>query len=205
MKPLPRSFYLRPTITVAKELLGKYLVRKIRGKTLVGKIVEVEAYLGSKDPASHAYRGMTKRNEVMFRKGGHLYVYFTYGMHFCANVVTEDEGIGHAVLLRAVEPVQGIEVMAKNRRITADFTKKTQIADNADLCNLTNGPAKLCQALSIARKENGTDLIGSTIFILGGESILPSRIVTKTRIGIRKATDKRWRYYIKHHPFVSKK
>jgi DNA-3-methyladenine glycosylase len=110
-KPLPRSFYIRPTITVAKDLLGKYLVRRIQKKLLVGRIVEVEAYLGEKDPASHAYRGKTKRNEVMFEEGGHLYVYFTYGMHFCCNVVTEEAGKGRAVLLRAVEPIVGVEEM----------------------------------------------------------------------------------------------
>ena len=91
---LPRSFYLRPTKTVAKELLGMFLIRRVRRRWLVGRIVEVEAYLGEKDPASHAYRGKTKRNEVMFLRGGHLYVYFTYGMHFCSNVVTEAEGLG---------------------------------------------------------------------------------------------------------------
>src|ERR1700741_2664024 len=145
-KKLPRSFYLRPTLVVAKDLLGKYLVRKFRRQYLIGKIVEVEAYLGEKDPASHAYRGITKRNEVMFREGGHLYVYFTYGMHFCSNIVTEEEGIGHAVLLRAVEPIEGVNLMMKRR--------------NGTLENLTNGPAKLCQAFGITRKENGTDLLG---------------------------------------------
>lgn len=99
---LPRSFYLRPTLRIAKDLLGKYLIRKSGKRLLIGKIVEVEAYLGKRDPASHAFRGKTKRNEVMFREGGHLYVYFTYGMHFCANVVTQPEGIGEAVLLREI-------------------------------------------------------------------------------------------------------
>ncbi len=114
MNKLPRSFYTRPTITVAKELLGKIFVRKIGKKILSGRIVEVEAYLRN-DPACHAFRGMTERNRVMFNEGGYLYVYFTYGMHYCANIVTYKEGIGEAVLIRAVEPVDGIEVMIKNR------------------------------------------------------------------------------------------
>ncbi|MDE3057558.1 MAG: DNA-3-methyladenine glycosylase, partial [Bacteroidota bacterium] len=115
MNKLPRSFYTRPALTVARELLGKILVRKIGSVMLTGKIVEAEAYLGESDPASHAFRGKTERNSVMFRDGGYLYVYFTYGMHFCSNVVTGKEGIARAVLLRAVEPVEGIEAMKKNR------------------------------------------------------------------------------------------
>lgn len=193
-KKLPRSFYLRPTLTVAKDLLGKFLVRRSGKQTLIGKIVEVEAYLGEKDPASHTYRGKTKRNEVMFKEGGHLYVYFTYGMHFCANVVTEKEGIGHAVLLRAIEPVEGIELMKKNRGFTTDKPDK----------NLTNGPAKLCEALGIARNENGTDLLGVKIFITPGESILKKQIIQSTRIGIKKGVEKRWRFYIKVNEFVSR-
>ncbi|MGD0038294.1 MAG: DNA-3-methyladenine glycosylase, partial [Bacteroidota bacterium] len=114
MKPLPRSFYLCPTLQVARDLLGKHIIRKIDDKLLIGKIVEVEAYCKG-DPASHAFRGRTKRNDVMFWEGGHLYVYFTYGMHFCANVVTGNEGIGEAVLIRAVEPLAGIEMMKINR------------------------------------------------------------------------------------------
>jgi DNA-3-methyladenine glycosylase len=108
---LPRSFYLQPTVRIARQLLGKVLVRK-RGRTLLaGRIIEVEAYLGEDDPASHAFRGRTKRNDVMFWRGGHLYVYFTYGMHFCANVVTGDAGTGNAVLLRALEPLEGMRAM----------------------------------------------------------------------------------------------
>jgi len=197
MKTLPRSFYLRPTLIVATHLLGKHLVRKLGRTTLVGKIVEVEAYLGTRDPASHAYRGRTKRNEVMFKRGGHLYVYFTYGMHFCANVVTEEEGIGHAVLLRAVEPAEGMMVMRKNRGFTMDATNDT------DDRKLTNGPAKLCQAFGIGRKENGTDLLGDSIFLCDGEKVPSSHIVSATRVGIKNGREKKWRYYIKGNPYVS--
>ena len=187
LKKLPRSFYLRPTITVAKDLLGKYLVRKLPGKRLVGKIVEVEAYLGEKDPASHAYRGRTKRNEVMFLEGGHLYVYFTYGMHFCCNVVTEGDGKGRAVLIRAVEPIEGIDMMERLRGAKGR---------SGEPANLTNGPAKLCQAFGIARAQNGTDLCGDEIFIADGDSVPQSKIAAAPRVGIKNGTEKKWRFYL---------
>ncbi|MBI5214544.1 MAG: DNA-3-methyladenine glycosylase [Ignavibacteriae bacterium] len=187
---LSRSFYLRPTLTVAKDLLGKYFVRVLPEGKLVGKIVEVEAYLPD-DVASHSYRGQTKRNEVMFLKGGHLYVYFTYGMHFCANVVTEQEGIGAAVLIRGIEPLQGIKIMEKNRGLTG--------------FNLTNGPAKICQAFSLGRKENGVDLSGNEIYITEGESIHNSQVRISSRIGITNGKDKLWRFFLQDDPWVSKK
>jgi DNA-3-methyladenine glycosylase len=195
LKRLPRSFYTRSALTVARELLGKILVRKIGGKTLTGKIVEVEAYLGESDPASHAFRGKTERNSVMFRAGGCLYVYFTYGMHFCSNVVTGQEGIARAVLLRAIEPLEGIEAMKKNRGFTGEFT----------LTNLTNGPAKLCEALHIRREQNGADLLGKQIFITHGENVPGKSIVRTSRIGINAAKEKKWRFYIKDNQWVSKK
>jgi len=192
---LRRSFYLQPTIKVARSLLGKSLVRKLHGAILLGKIVEVEAYLGEKDPASHAYRGKTKRNEVMFLKGGHLYVYFTYGMHYCCNVVTEKEGVGHAVLLRAVEPLFGIDRMMTNRK----FSRREMIFED-----LTNGPAKLCQAFNINKKENGIDLLGDHLFIAEGVNVGKGRIISTERIGITSGKEHRWRFYIKGNPFVSK-
>lgn len=196
-KKLPRSFYLRPTITVAKDLPGKYIVRKYRNVFLVGRIVEVEAYLGEKDPASHAYRGKTKRNEVMFSEGGHLYVYFTYGMHFCANVVTEKKDKGRAVLLRAIEPIEGISTMLQNRRL------KKGMGGNGETASISNGPAKLCEAFAIKREHNGTDLLGEKIFIAEGETISPSNIASSTRIGIKNGKDKKWRFYIKGNRWVS--
>jgi DNA-3-methyladenine glycosylase len=202
-KKLPRSFYLRPTLTVAKDLLGKYLIRKISNKFLIGKIVEVEAYLGKTDPASHAYRGKTKRNEVMFGQGGHLYVYFTYGMHFCANIVTEEVGKGCAVLLRAIEPIEGIKVMKENRKNKRRNGLMEKWSDGK-LLNLTNGPAKLCEAFNIKREQNGTDLLQDKIYIAKGESHPRFQIGSSTRIGITNATDKKWRFFIKGNSYVSK-
>jgi DNA-3-methyladenine glycosylase len=195
LRKIPRSFYLQPTLEVARGLLGLFLVRKIRRNRLAGKIVEVEAYLGSKDPASHAYRGMTKRNEVMFWKGGHLYVYFTYGMHYCCNVVTESEGTGHAVLLRAVEPMAGIELMKRNRK------RPKQENRMSALCS---GPARLCQAFEIGRKENGTDLCGDRIWIAREiRSTRPQKVSRSTRVGISDGKHHKWRYFLKHSPYIS--
>ncbi|MFA5804604.1 MAG: DNA-3-methyladenine glycosylase [Melioribacteraceae bacterium] len=197
-KKLPRKFYTRDVHIVAKELLGKFLVRKIGRKHLIGKIVEVEAYDGTVDEAAHTYGGKTKRNEVMFNEGGFLYVYFTYGMHFCSNVVAGKLNEGKAVLLRAVEPVNGIELMAINR-----FGKKDISA--VELKNLTNGPAKICRAFSIARSKNGTDLTGKEIFILDSPKLSRNKIAASTRIGIKKSVDLPWRYYIKNNSFLSRK
>ena len=203
MKPLLRSFYLRPTLQVARDLLGKHIVRKVGSKLLIGKIVEVEAYCKG-DPASHAFRGITKRNEVMFWEGGHLYVYFTYGMHFCANVVTGNEGTGEAVLIRAVEPLAGIEVMKINR-YGSNKSLNLQSLNRKSFINLTNGPAKFCQALGIERKENGTDLLDSEISITEGESILSKYIKRSSRIGIQQGVEKNWRFFIRGNQWLSKK
>lgn len=194
LEKLPRSFYLQPTLKVAKDLLGLFLVRKIGIDRLVGRIVEVEAYLGSRDPASHAYRGKTSRNEVMFQKGGHLYVYFTYGMHFCSNVVTEREGTAHAVLLRAVQPLRGIERMRLNRGFH----------HTSNLLALCGGPARLCQAFNIGRADNGTDLCGNSIWIARdpNETEKP-RVTRSTRVGIKVGTRHRWRFFLKGSPYVS--
>jgi DNA-3-methyladenine glycosylase len=195
-RKLPRSFYLRPTRRVAKELLGCLLVHRLGRTTLVGRIVEVEAYLGLRDPASHAYRGKTRRNEVMFREGGHLYVYFTYGMHYCANVVTEQEGTGHAVLLRALEPVRGLREMSRRRSASSSNIREA---------NLTNGPARLCQAMGITGKDNGTDLLGNAIFVASDPERDPhQRIVRTTRIGISSGTEHPWRYLLRGNRWVSR-
>lgn len=194
LKRMPRSFYLRPALKVAKELLGLFLVKRIGDDRLIGRIVEVEAYLGSKDPASHAFRGKTARNEVMFRKGGHLYVYFTYGMHYCSNVVVDREGVAHAVLLRAVQPISGIEKMKQNRGLH----------HSVELARLCSGPARLCQAFDIGRGENGTDLCGRSIWIARDLSSKERpRVVRSTRVGINVGTRHSWRFFIKDSPYLS--
>ena len=196
MKHLPRAFYTRRTLTVAKDLLGKYIVRKSGSRNLIGMIVETEAYRNN-DPASHSFRGMTARNSVMFRTGGFLYVYFTYGMHYCANVVTYKEGYGEAVLIRAVQPLDGIGAMMRNRGISKG-------EQNPNL-KLTNGPAKFAEAFRLTTKDSGTDLTGPSIYLTQGISVPTSKIVTSTRIGIRVAMENRWRFYLKDNPWVSKR
>jgi DNA-3-methyladenine glycosylase len=195
---LSGNFYTRGVHTVAKELLGKLLVRGIKGSILSGIIVEVEAYDGSIDEAAHTFRGRTARNEVMYQKGGVLYVYFTYGMHYCCNVVTGKGNEGKAVLIRAIEPVQGIARMCINRFSKEEITQK-------EYTNLTNGPAKVCKALGIGRKENGTVLTGQEIYIIDRSVPSGEEIGVSKRIGIKKSVDLPWRYYIKDNRFVSKK
>lgn len=188
---LPRSFFARPSTEVAPDLLGRVLVRILPdGTRLSATIVETEAY-GEGDPASHAFRGRTPRNAVMFGPPGHLYVYFTYGMHFCMNVVTESEGRGSAVLLRAAEPLQGHEAMAERR-------------GTSDVRRLCSGPARWTQAFGIARGENGADLVrGREVYLLQGEPMPRSAIRITTRVGVNVGIERPWRFLAAESPFVS--
>ena len=190
MKPLPRSFYRRSTIRVAQDLLGKNLVRVAGSYIMAGRIVETEAYFGD-DPASHSYRGPTPRSQPMFEEVGHAYVYFVYGNHYCFNVVTEKIGRAGAVLIRALEPISGIDRMTLNRKGIKDK-------------GISNGPGKLCQAMGIDKKFNRVDLTGRILFITDGDKSR-FKIVRTTRIGISEAKDKAYRFYIKDNEFVSKK
>ena len=185
MSLLPRSFYARDTVTVAKDLLGKKLVRKLGNQTMSGIITETEAYKHKEDPASHAFRKKTDRNRAMFEEVGRSYVYFTYGMYFCFNVVArKPSSEAGAVLIRGIQPEKGIEIMKKNRG-------KNNEKD------LVNGPAKLTQALNITRKHYGLDLTKkSELFITSG-SYSRKKISSTPRIGIKEATDKLWNFQIK--------
>ena len=198
-KKLHRNFYTRDVLSVARDLLGKYLVKKTYGKILSGRIVEVEAYDGRFDEAAHTFRGKTPRNAVMFNEGGYFYVYFTYGNYFCCNVVTGAEGEGTAVLIRAVEPVMGIKKMTKNRY------GREQLNNDKEKYNLTSGPGKLCRAFGINGKQYGLDLTGEKVYITNGKKIPDVNVVITNRIGIKKSAQLPWRFYIKDNPFVSKK
>lgn len=192
-KRVTPDFFKGTTEEVAKKLLGKILVRVISGKILSGKIVETEAYLDENDLASHSAVGMTERNKVMFGEAGLAYVYFTYGMHYCFNVVTGEVGKGSAVLIRSLEPIDGIDLMKKFRQ-------------KDDVHILTNGPAKLCQALKIDKKLNGVDLKTSNeIFIAEPDKNEKFEVVITKRIGIEKSKDLLLRFYIKENKYVSKK
>lgn len=191
---LPRSFYARPSPVVAPDLLGRILVRRLAsGRLLSARIVEVEAYQQD-DPASHSFRGRTDRTEVMFGPPGHLYVYFTYGMHYCMNVVTAPPGEGSAVLLRAAEPLEGLDVMARRRG-----TRDPRL--------LCSGPARLCQAFGVTARQNGADLAGRSdgdLSLLTGRAVPPSSVTVSRRVGIRQGTDRPWRFSIGRDPFVSR-
>lgn len=194
---LRRSFFDRPTRTVARELLGCRLVRELGGTPLVGAIVETEAYIGERDLACHAKAGRTPRTEIMYGPPGYAYVYFTYGMHWMLNLVTEADGFPAAVLIRAFEPLAGIERMQELR-------------GGKPLAQLASGPAKLTQALGIAREENGMDCCrpGSSLTLVRGEAVPPSSVVATPRIGLGQTPEpwlsKPWRFLIRGNGFVSR-
>jgi len=195
---LSRDFFSQETLIVARLLLGKRLVRCFDGHRLAGRIVEVEAYIGEEDKGCHASAGRTQRNEVMFGLPGHAYVYFTYGMHWMFNVVTEVEGFPAAVLIRALEPLDGVAAMARNRH-------------GRDGVNLCSGPAKLTQALGITRALNGIDLCarGAELWIEDAPPIPDADIAAGPRIGLNSVPEPwksiPWRFYVRDNPFVSRR
>ena len=189
MRPLDREFYRRDSREVAPDLLNKVVVAGERR----GRILEVEAYCGGEDPAAHSYRGPTARNATMFGPPGHLYVYFTYGMHWCCNPVCGDDGVGVAVLLRALEPLDGLDAMRAARGGVRD----------RDLCR---GPARLCQALGITGGADGADLVTGDrgLTIVDDGTPPPSAPGVGPRIGITHAADSPWRWWVPGSPFVSR-
>ena len=194
---LKRAFYERDIFSVAKDLLGKEVVHETAQGIIAGKIVETEAYLGPEDKASHAFNNLrTKRTETQFGPKGHAYIYLIYGMYYCFNTTAgEIPGKPEAVLFRALEPIEGIELMKKRR--TTVKSKTT---------NLTNGPSKLCMAMGLTKNQNGADLCTRPFYIRNGESIGEKDVAIATRIGVNYADDwknKPWRFYIKDNPFVS--
>ncbi len=190
-RPLPRAFYARDPVVVARAVLGRLLVHDSPQGRVSGLIVEAEAYRGADDPASHAYRGRTARNAAMFGEPGHAYVYFTYGMHHCLNLVTGPAGKASAVLVRALEPVEGGELMRERRGTSAT-------------ARLARGPGNVARALGITRAQDGLDLVGGALWL----SDLPPRrgghrIARGPRIGIRVGLDRDWRCFLEGHPCVS--
>ncbi len=195
---LPRAFYERDALTVAKELLGKVFVHETSEGVTAGKIVETEAYLGPEDKASHAYNSLrTKRTETQFGPKGHAYIYLIYGLYYCFNVTAgEEAGKPEAVLLRALEPLKGVELMKQRRTVAKGVV------------NLANGPSKLCMAIGVSKELNGHDMTLLPLHIVGGESVPEKDIVNTTRIGVDYADDwkhKPWRFYIKDNAYISVK
>jgi len=184
---LPRSFYLRPTLDVAQDLIRKTIVYHHPEGVVAGDIVEVEAYIGEDDPACHAAVGLTERNRVMYGNGGFCYIYFIYGMYHCLNVVTERRQFPAAVLIRAVEPVAGREIM---------------VANSPAACRkLTDGPGKLCRAFGLTRRQNGLDLTGSILYLIDRGHGAPS-IGMSQRIGVRRGADRRWRFFDQDSDYI---
>jgi DNA-3-methyladenine glycosylase len=192
---VPRKFYLRPPDVVARALLGKLVVRRYEGERLVGRIVEVEAYFGFDDPASHSFPGKTARNAVLFGPPGFAYVYFIYGMYYCLNISCEPEGQPGGLLIRALEPVEGLETMARLRGLAA----------NAKPRLLTSGPGRLCQAMDITRVvHNGLDTTNAASGLhVEDDGFRAERVAATPRIGIRKAAERPLRFILEGNPFVS--
>jgi DNA-3-methyladenine glycosylase len=208
MNKLPRRFYLRDdTLLIARELLGKTLVVPDAGtgERVSGVIVEAEAYLGAIDKAAHSYEmRRTARTETMYARGGTVYIFFIYGMYFQFNVVAGAVGTPHAVLIRAVEPAEGIEIMRERRRAKS----KTAAGANLSDVNLTSGPGKLCIAFGIDKTFNSEDLLGRRVWIEEGIEIPARQVMSGKRIGIDYAeefAEKPWRFWVKDNPFVSRK
>ncbi len=203
MKKLDREFYDRDSVLVAKELLGKILVHETNGQRISAKIVETEAYMGVEDKAAHSYGGKrTPRVEVMYGSSGFSYIFMIYGMHCCFNIVTNEKEKPQAVLIRAAEPLEGVEWMAQKR-----FEKPYEQLTKLQRRGLTNGPGKLCCALSLDRSFNGMDLCGDEVYVEDGKT-RNSNIVTTKRVNIdyaEEARDYPWRFYIKDNEYVSVK
>lgn len=191
-----RRFFARDATTVARELLGKVVVRRIGRKLLAGRIVETEAYLGTEDPAAHAYSGRTPRNAVLFGPPGHAYVYFIYGNHYCLNFSCEPEGRAGCVLIRALEPLAGERDMALARDLDLSLARNRRL--------LTSGPGRLAEAMGITReRDNGKDIVGESDLRVMTDGYTPAQIVATPRIGIRKAVDDPLRFVIAGNEFVS--
>ena len=188
-RKLPRSFYNRPTLDVARDLLGKTICYRTVRRRLAGRIVEVEAYIGEDDPACHAAPGPTRRNRVMYGKPGFSYIYFIYGMYHCFNIVTEREGFPAAVLLRAAEPLEGLDVMAEK----SPRSRPTMIL---------SGPGKFCRSLGLTGRQSGVDLTGSLLYLR--ENSLPvGDIVVTRRVGINRGVDLPYRFFLSDSSAVS--
>jgi DNA-3-methyladenine glycosylase len=200
--PLPPSFFDRDPVIVGRELLGKLLIRRQGRSLLVGRIVEDEAYLGAEDPAAHAYAGRTPRNEVLFGPPGRAYVYFIYGNYFCLNVSCMPDGFAGGVLLRAMEPVAGMQAMAAARGLELSAEPRS-----AQLRLVSSGPGRMCDALDVTReRDNGKDLTTSASDLwFADDGFRPGRIAVTPRIGIRKAVDEPLRFVIAGNAFVSGK
>jgi DNA-3-methyladenine glycosylase len=203
MKTIDREFYNRDSLIVARELLGKVLVHEINGQRISAKIVESEAYMGIADKAAHSYGGKrTPRVEVMYGGPGFSYVFIVYGMYYCFNIVTREEGNPQAVLIRAVEPIGGLDLMAQNR-----FKKTYNQLTQSQIKSLTNGPGKLCRALLIDKSLNGEDLCGDKLYVEEGDNE-EFNIISSKRVGVdyaEEAKDYLWRFYIEDNKYVSVK